>query len=341
MKYSMDQKKITIKSGIAILLIAMLFTMTACTTGNSQTSIGNISESTDILKPFNIDGTITETVIYDENNLKIIAKSLNYTSYSAELTLVLENNSDSVVSFVGGSIGFCQNFVNGYMVTSGYINETVEAHSSVEETVNLTINELRLSGISEIASLGIGIQMSDDDYNVIDQTTTEIQTSLYSSHNNQDDQFITVINNKIVRNTLGYELLDVNNESIYSDSMVDILSYTIIKNSDSEINVVLEVLNKSEAPIVFQTTDIMINDVLCYDHTWNSTRIIPDKKAIVFVKLNSIIEYASEEIEQIDVLSKLTSSICIKDEDAHYVLDQGSITIDLGDITISSEEDLK
>ena len=67
-------------------------------------------------REFKKTATIEETVLVDENGVKITAKELTYGNYAAELTLVIENNSDKDLSFIANSIGYSCNSINGYMV---------------------------------------------------------------------------------------------------------------------------------------------------------------------------------------------------------------------------------
>ena len=53
---------------------------------------------------FKQNATIEETVLYDENDVKITATELNYGNYKAELKLMIENNSDESLSFIAGSV---------------------------------------------------------------------------------------------------------------------------------------------------------------------------------------------------------------------------------------------
>ena len=68
---------------------------------------------------FKKTATIDETVLVDENGVKITAKELVYGNYAVELTLIIENNSDKDLSFIANSIGYSCNSINGYMVPEG------------------------------------------------------------------------------------------------------------------------------------------------------------------------------------------------------------------------------
>ena len=63
-----------------------------------------------------LDTTIEETVLFEDDNIRIIAESLDFKYNSPYLHLKFENNGDKALSFVSGSIGYSGNSVNGYMV---------------------------------------------------------------------------------------------------------------------------------------------------------------------------------------------------------------------------------
>lgn len=60
---------------------------------------GTPEGSSEELGAFNKNAVLEETVMYDENDVKITATGLSYTSYYVELELTIENNSDKDLSF--------------------------------------------------------------------------------------------------------------------------------------------------------------------------------------------------------------------------------------------------
>ena len=116
-------------------------------------------------REFNKGATIEETVLVDENGVKITATELTYGNYAAELTLVIENSSDKDLSFIANSVGYSCNSVNGYMVPEGYLNCDVAAGKKANDSISISYDTLMLYGMFEIADIEIGFDISDDDYN--------------------------------------------------------------------------------------------------------------------------------------------------------------------------------
>lgn len=83
--------------------IETTYTTAATVIETNQKTLGEFSETAEI----------EETVMIDENDIKITATGLKYTSYSVELELDIENNSDKALSFISGSLGYSCNSVNG------------------------------------------------------------------------------------------------------------------------------------------------------------------------------------------------------------------------------------
>lgn len=153
-------------------------TSTPATDSQPETDSGNDDPQIEV-EPheFKKTATIEETVLVDESGVKITAKELTYGNYAAELTLVIENNSDKDLSFIANSIGYSCNSINGYMVPEGYLNCDVAAGKKANDTISIGYDTLMLYGIYEIADIEIGFDISDDDYNHTYTGPRTIQTT--------------------------------------------------------------------------------------------------------------------------------------------------------------------
>ena len=159
------------KTFAIILTIAMLLSMVACsnTTTTSESSSNQTEITTTIseepttepsesttspttapveeLATFKKNATIPETVLFEENGVKISATALNYGNYSVDLDLLIENNSEKELSFISGSVGYSCNSVNGYMINDGYLNCDVAAGKKAYDTISFDYDALMLYGI--------------------------------------------------------------------------------------------------------------------------------------------------------------------------------------------------
>ena len=117
-----------------------------------------------------LDTTIEETVLFEDDNIRIIAESLDFKYNSPYLHLKFENNGDKALSFVSGSIGYSGNSVNGYMVDGFYVNVDVEPGKTALEETYVNGDLLNILGIEKIKEIGIGFDIKDSDYNDYAQT---------------------------------------------------------------------------------------------------------------------------------------------------------------------------
>lgn len=127
---------------------------------------------------FQKTASIEETVLFESDDILITATGLEYTEYSADITIVIENNSDKDLTFISNSIGYSCNSVNGYMIQDGYINSGVPAGKKANKTLSFSYDMLRLYGIFEIADVEIGFDISDNDYNHVYTGPCYIRTSI-------------------------------------------------------------------------------------------------------------------------------------------------------------------
>ena len=118
---------------IIAIVAGILFLITGCGTegkNNEKNLDGEQTkkeETKESIDGFNTEGTIEETVLIEENSVKVIAKDLQYTNDYAELSLIIENNSEKNYTFYSGTLGYSCNSVNGYMIDDGYFNTDVAA----------------------------------------------------------------------------------------------------------------------------------------------------------------------------------------------------------------------
>ena len=121
-----------------------------------NTETGGISQSTytkDDLH-LNFSATIDEITIMDEKGIKVTAKGLTYSNYSADLELVLENNTDDDHEFCCGTAGYGYNSINGFSVGGGYFTqEELDGVRKVLNAAALTYVASFLSALMQLLRL--------------------------------------------------------------------------------------------------------------------------------------------------------------------------------------------
>ena len=187
------------KKWLPVIACSIILTLTAC--GMQENKRSEDYESNDGkmnagtvtgeagFQEFQKTASIEETILYNSDDILITATELGYTDYSADISVVIENNSEKDLTFISNSIGYSCNSVNGYMIADGYINSSVAAGKKANETLSLSYDMLRLYGIFEIADIEIGFDISDDEYNHIYTGPCQIRTSIADQYDYQRQSY--------------------------------------------------------------------------------------------------------------------------------------------------------
>lgn len=305
-------------------------TSTPATDGQPETSSGNDDPQIEVEpSEFKKTATIEETVLVDENGVKITAKELTYGNYAAELTLVIENNSDKDLSFIANSIGYSCNSINGYMVSEGYLNCDVAAGKKANDTISIGYDTLMLYGIHEIADIEIGFDISDDDYNHTYTGPRTIQTTAAEGYDYDIPCYRESIASKESQAQYDYSVPYFSSDVAFEENGMIIASQAVMKNKDGESILLLEVMNATDEIVGASTTNIDINGLRVCDSTWSSDSINPGKTAIVDVNLSSVLEPEYWEIYGITGVGNVALKVSFKDGDSNEVATPAHISIDI------------
>lgn len=126
------------KKRLTMLLATLMLLLPACGQGAAEGSAplpprasnppaqtnGPTQTDGELAPAFDPTATLEETVLVDEDNVKITATGLKYTAYEVKVSLTIENNTDKSLSFRSGTMGYSCNSVNGYMVDAGISTPT-------------------------------------------------------------------------------------------------------------------------------------------------------------------------------------------------------------------------
>lgn len=320
---------------------------------NEERSVNTHEE----LAPFNQSPTIEESILYNENNLVIHATSLTYSDYSAEISILIENNSSSEYSFSTGTIGHCANSVNGYMVTSGYMNCDVPAGKKAQESIEIDYEELQLLGINEIADIELSFEISDEDYNNIYVGPCIIKTSIAETYEYKESSFRSAITSEALQYDMGYDVVYFTEEPVFSGDKVSIGSACLIENRSGSKTLLLEVANTAETAVNFRSEKVLINNLAVYSGgNWSNDTINPGKKCVVGLDLNSVFEedfwstYGINEIGSLgtafsvtdtngNIIEKATLNVTIPSSNA--VFDASGSTLYTSDTVTISYKDIR
>ena len=204
-----------------------------------------------------LDTTIEETVLFEDDNTRIIAESLDFKYNSPYLHLKFENNGDKELSFVSGSIGYSGNSVNGYMVDGFYVNVDVEPGKTALEETYVNGDLLNILGIEKIKEIGIGFDIKDSDYNDYAQTGPLYIATSDADGADDGETYMKSIQNKKLKDItfdVDYDTLSING------AMTDFISYS--KTLSPEVKSILNIeVSKYKLEDVKITSPEEISDI--------------------------------------------------------------------------------
>ncbi len=207
--------------------------------------------------------TITETVLVDQDGLKITALELAEDPiWGIELKLLIENNSNQNMNIQ------CQSLViNNYMMTDLF-SASVAAGKKSNEAVTFYSSSLEAAGIETIAEIDVSFYVFDDNYmTLFDTAEIQLPTSAYGTVEQapMDD---------------GKELLNQNG--------IRIVGRYVEENSFWGAGVLLYMENNSGQDVMIQCDNMSINGYMVtpyFSSTVNNGRMSMDEISILSTDL--------------------------------------------------------
>ncbi len=257
------------------------------------------SEVAETPKSLSTNAKIEETVLVDESGIKIIANALNYTQYSVDVDLTIENNTEKDLSFCCGTMGYSCNSVNGYM------NTKVGAGKKAKEVISFSVRDLAMMGIIDIADIEIGFDIEDDFYDTYLQTgPRQIRTSIAESYDYSIDSY---------------------QEAIVSDALATEYGYLVNHHAKEEG------YNQGGIHIVYITIgDISINGLSLQNGIWVSDAVNVGKHCITSINLTSILE-RTRNMFGIEEIGEISFAFGQKDTKYNQLIDPEDISISISD----------
>ena len=272
----------------------VIFTFTACK------KVNNIN-----LDEFYTQASIEETLLYNENNVKITANELTYSDYSADLSITIENNSDMELSLICGSAGYHVNSINGYMVDDGYLNCKLSAGQSATDTISFKFNSIIAYGITSIADIEIGFNIQNEN-SVTYTGPLKLKTSIADSYDYSANRYRKVLNNGAFEAKFNSKMNYFSEDKLLETSGLCVTSAAVITNTDGKPILLLEIENTSDEQIFINTNKVHLNNYLVYDSLWSSDNLNPSTKYVIDMSLADIAnkyEGAFEDVSKISAIS--------------------------------------
>lgn len=347
------------KKGLVVLLLASAMMLTSCgsTEEQSASAASSDTESAELVEteeessdnaseneeeeeseeeiekvaitPFFGTGTIEDTVIVDEKDVKITASNLSYDNYEATMDLLIENNSDEDLSFYSGTLGYNCNAVNGYTISSIYLYQDVSAGATENCSVSISNTEMELMGITDIAELEIGFQIETDDYDEYLATgPIKIQTSAAESYDLSEDTYQKIVENGSFASLSEKKITKFQTGDLFSSNGVNLISAALAEDSEGN-SLILELENTTDQFLYFVVGDIAVNDLVISDGNWDSVGVNPGGRGLLVINIEDVIEYGDKEVSDIDDISNVDFYVAIGSADGRYLVKDEKASIDL------------
>lgn len=313
----------------ALALVVGGFAVTGCSgqenagQGQQDTSASSTSESLDA---FSVEGVVEKTTILDNDILSIEANELTYKNNTAYLDVTIANKADSRISASTGTVGFGANYVNGTMIGDGYMTSDIEPGESAEEEIRFDLVGLQLYGIKSIGEIGLGVRVSDADYDEVYKGIVSVETSLHGK--TQDKAFGDAISDSALQKLVQYEIKKSSTDfSGMNWGGVSPVSAFLMTNKDGKHVVMMEVKNDSDRIASVGVRDISLDGSVLQEGGWSSDVVAPGKHAVIDIMVENAIDKDQTENFDLSNIGTVAFSVAINDIDGNTVAMPSEVSI--------------
>ena len=251
------------------------------------------------IKEFDTSPTVEETVLVDESGVKITATGIEYGNYKAELELKIENSTDTEIDIGGNGAMIVNNFT-----IPAWISYNVPANEELEDTINIDLDELKLRGVYEIANMELHLTIdsidADHQFNDLLDTNVNIPTSIADTYVVDDMSYQNSISDPQTADRYGYEMLNWNTDTIFDQYGVQFTSVALLKNSDGERYMLIEIVNNNDSAITVSLRNMNILGKNIVNGTISGVDIFEQSRGIVTIKLDRDIEHYLEDDSSVE-----------------------------------------
>ena len=227
--------------------------------------------------------TITETVLYEADGIKVTAKSLADGLLGTEVKLLIENDSSKNILITSSSVS-----ANGYMMPTAALYAEVAAGKKANESLTLMSSELDQCGIETLAEMQFYLQIQDP------ETWETIKTT----------DLIT-----LATSATGYtQPVDDSGDVLYNENGYKIVCKGLKQDIIWDGTVVFYMENNSSKAVSIYAENVSVNGFMQEVGLWSDLR--PSTKMIDGM---SMIDLSDLEITNIDEIKTIEFNLRIVD----------------------------
>lgn len=277
--------------------------LTGCSpSAGAQNDSSNTSSSTEESQGFNYDTTVEETVIEDNDTVTITAKSLEFSSNRANLTINVKNNTKQKFSINSNNGYMSANYINNYALSTGWMSEDIGAGKAKDIEIAFDLSEADLLGITEINEIGLGVSISAN-YKEIYEKILPIPTSS-SGDQVSEGSFEYALTSGLDAMGLEYEKRETTSDlSSMGKAGFVLHKAAVLTNENGDNHLYIEVENTTDKVQTFIIKDkLAINGTDVYDsYIICSDTIAPGKKCLVEVNLDNYVDSTDDKESNVDM----------------------------------------
>lgn len=236
-----------------------------------------------------LDGSreaIEETVLYDKDGVKIIAKKLQDSEFSVNLDLDIINKSEDFIQINIGDEERSYHSINGMMIDTSPMVTRLEPGQQAVNTLYFNKKDIEALGIKEIAEIGLGMQFFNKDYELLHREFCSIKTSSSSSHDYSKDEFQELYSAPEETAKLGLTVDAFLTESLYDVNGLKHIATVLHTSKEGMKTLLLEFENQSKEAAVIYYSGLSI-DGLSLSNAKDDVVILEGKRAILELDLDS------------------------------------------------------
>lgn len=265
------------KKIIAVILTAvMLMSMVSCedkgsNKENKQTckvSAGSLVQETDFnsnrqSSDFDPHSTIEETVLLDDDKIKITVTGMEGNFNGLVLNLSVENKTDKRLDLNCDKSYGTINSVNGYCLEPYILGGMLEAGETKTAQMTFDTYSLIESGIKEVAEIELQIAMKyEDDENRTYTPSVKIKTSIADSFDYTADNYQASIKNGDLSDRYCLTVDNFSDKELFNKNGIRIISQTFITTEYGNKDLLLQAENNTDKPVYLSLGNKYANGLL-------------------------------------------------------------------------------
>lgn len=268
------------------MMIIMAVTFVSC---------GKSSKSEYTFKEINDDVKIKETVIVDDERIKITAKDIEFKDTNVEIILEFENPLNLEASIRSSGLG-----INGYMIDCSFSTGVIDPNSKTEDSIIIPNSQFYKCGISDIAQLEFLFTYQDAllEY---DTFRASLKTDIDDNYKQPENSYYEAMTDEKAIDEVGIDIIEIKKIDFEKQEGIIVKSVAYAK-VDDEIHLCVEVYNSNKENVEFAVGDIIIDKITVVPEAYFGQLIFAQSTALIDLPLADVL---SEQFELlgIDILN--------------------------------------